>query len=113
MQTFDTFLQKHPHSHLVVGWTRNVNRWRDDTFFQLVEAQKPAGRHAAKRDFDIDRGQYLVFAAFEHERDARKLAEALGAEKVDRFAGYGSQRGFKYASKLTKTLKSTLTRRPV
>jgi hypothetical protein len=112
VQTWDTFLEQHARPHLVVGWTRNVNRWRDESFFQLIAAQNPSGRYASKRGFDLDRGRYLVLAAFEDESDAKRLSDALGAEKVDRLAGFASQRGFKYSSKLAKTLIRTL-RRPL
>jgi hypothetical protein len=97
-QTWSDLLHRHPQPHLVVGWTRNVNRWRDEGFFDLIDAQRPAGRYSVKRDFDEKRGQYLVLAAFEREGDARKLAEAIGAETVARYRGYASQRGFKYRS---------------
>jgi hypothetical protein len=64
-QTRSDLLHRHPQPHLVVGWTRNVNRWRDEGFFDLIGAQRPAGRYSVKRDFDEKRGQYLVLAAFE------------------------------------------------
>ena len=77
--------QRHPEPHLVVGWTRNVNRWRDEGFFDLIGVQQPAGRYAVKRDFDEKRGQYLLLAAFERESDARDLADAAGAETTKRY----------------------------
>jgi hypothetical protein len=95
-QAWSNLLRRHPEPHLVVGWTRNVNRWRDERFFDLIGTQHLAGRYSVKRDFDENRGQYLVLAAFEEVRDARELAEAVGAGTIARYPGYASQRGFKY-----------------
>ena len=97
-------------AHLVVGWTRNVNRWRDEAFFDLIGTQRPAGRYSVKRDLDEKRGQYLLLAAFGQESDAREFAEAIGAETIARYPGYASQRGFKYGNKFGKTLKAAMQR---
>jgi hypothetical protein len=107
-RAWSDLLDRQPEPHLVVGWTRNVNRWRDEGFFDLVGAQRPVGRYSVKRDFDEKRGQYLLLATFEKGSDARKLAEAIGAETVARYRGYASQRGFKYHSKFAKNLKAAL-----
>jgi hypothetical protein len=106
LRAWSDLLDRHPEPHLVVGWTRNVNRWRDEAFFDLISAQRPAGRYSVKRDFDEKRGQYLVLAAFRYESDARELAEAIGAGPIARYPGYASQRGVKYNSKFGKTLTS-------
>ena len=106
LQAWSDLLDRHPKPHLVVGWTRNVNRSRDEGFFDLIGTQRPAGRYSVKRDFDEKRGQYLLLAAFERESDAREFADAVGAETVVRYRGYTSQRGFKYRSKSAKNQKA-------
>jgi hypothetical protein len=108
LQAWSVLLRRHPEPHLVVGWTRNVNRWRDEGFFDLIGS--PAGRYSVKRDLDEKRGQYLLLAAFGQESDARELAEAIGAETIGRYPGYASQRGVKYGSKFQKTLKAAIKR---
>ena len=110
LQEWSALLRQHPKPHLVVGWTRNVNRWRDEAFFDLIGVRRPDGRYSVKRDFDEKRGQYLLVAAFEQESDARDLAEATGAEVIARYPGYASQRGFKFGSKFGKTLKAAIKR---
>lgn len=52
-----------------------------------------------------------MLAAFDQERDARELAEAIGGETIVRYPGYASQRGFKYGSKFGKTLKAAIKRK--
>ena len=74
----------------MVGWTRSVWRWRNETFQQLITAQRPSGKFTFKRDFDQERAQYLVLTGFEQEADAIKLAQSLGAESDDRYVGYAS-----------------------
>jgi hypothetical protein len=106
LETWWDLLHRHPQPHLVVAWTRNVNRWRDDGFFELIGAQRPAGRCSAKRDFDEKRGQYLLLAVFERESDARNFADAVGAETIARYPSYASQRGLKCNSKFAMRLKA-------
>jgi hypothetical protein len=110
LQAWSDLLHRHREPHLVVGWTRNVNRWRDEAFFDLIGRQRPAGRYSVKRDLDEKRGQYLLLAAFGQESDAREFAETIGAETIARYPGYASQRGFKYGSKFGKTLKAAMQR---
>jgi hypothetical protein len=110
LQAWSVLLRRHPEPHLVVGWTRNVNRWRDEGFFDLIGTQRPAGRYSVKRDLDEKRGQYLLLAAFGQESDARELAQAIGAETIRRYPGYASQRGVKYGSKFQKTLRAAIKR---
>lgn len=111
LQSWTDLLSRHYEPHLVVGWTRNVNRWRDESFFDLVAACDPAGHYAFRRDLDEARGQFLVLAVFENERAALEVAEAIGAEAQTRYPGYASQFGFKYGGKLTRTLRAALTSR--
>jgi len=108
--TWSQLLKKSPKPHVVIGWTRNVNRWRDEGFFDLVGIRRLAGHYSVKRDFDARRGKYLLLAAFEQENDARELAKAIGAETSERHTGYASQRYFKYSSKLRLALKSATLR---
>jgi len=105
-QAWSDLLSRHPEPHLVVGWTCNVNRWRDEGFFDLIDARQPVGRYAVKRDFDEKRSQYLVLAAFEHESDARDLTDAADTETTRRYPGYASQREFKYGGKFGAPLKA-------
>lgn len=113
MQTWMKFLNQHPKPHLVVGWTRNIQSWRDDAFFELVDAQRPFGKYSSKRDIDPDRGRYLVLAAFEREQDARKLARLLDARTIKKYPGYASQSGFKYGGKLAKSLTDIMKSKKV
>jgi len=105
-----SFLERHPHPHLVVGWTRSVVRWRDDAFLQLIAAQQPVGRYLFKRDFDEGRSRYLVLVAFEKETDANKLADFLEAETIAYYSGYASQRGFALRADLMKKVRAALKR---
>ena len=109
MPTWNSFLVKHPNSHLVIGWTRNPKRWRETSLSGPIAARRPVGRFAWKRDIDQNQSRYLLLAAFENESDARDFADLCGAKKVSRFSGYETQCEFALSAPLLRKLNARVS----
>ena len=84
------FIAKHPHAHVLVGRTRNIMQWRSTAVAKLIRAQNPSGKFSLKRDVDDEQGYLLFLVGFELESDAAKLADLVGATRVEAYAGYSS-----------------------
>jgi hypothetical protein len=111
VQEWTKFFREHPRPHLVVGSTRSVVRWRDDTLLQLVLDQRPSGQFSFRRDLDQDRSQYLVLVAYETETDAERLARSVGAAPLEAHSGFASTRRFDLSPAVVKKQKYALKQR--
>jgi hypothetical protein len=94
VQGWADFVEGGQQRHLVFGATTSIARWRQKGILRLVDAHHPGGQFAFKRDLDDARGRYVILVAFEQEGDAQALAQSVGAEPMDDYAGFASQRGF-------------------
>lgn len=90
MLPWTDFIVKHPHAHVLVGRTREIAQWRSAATLRLIRAQSVSGKFSLRRDLDDEQGCYLILVGLELEADAARLAQLLGAKRVDAYAGYSS-----------------------
>ncbi len=94
------FTSSHPRAHLLAA---SVPAARDVGNSDLKTAQYALGRlireMAPSGDYATTlvraAGRPEVYLAFEHEDDARKIAQAVQAKVSRRYAGWASQRAFR------------------
>jgi hypothetical protein len=106
MPTWSAFLAQHPNPHVVIGWTRNVNRWREISLNRWISYLHPTGQFAWKRDIDPTHSRYLLVAAFANQTDAQRFALHCRARNVPPGSGYQTQSEYALSTSLLRKLNS-------
>ena len=108
-QFWVTFIDKHPHAHLVsgvcaAGDSSKIDRSR--LLARLAMALHPTGAYAVQttRDRDLT----LVQCAFEKKEDAEKFGYAVQARLNGHYRGWASQRTFMFDAHATGTINAVL-----
>jgi hypothetical protein len=94
-QTYTELVDAFPRAHLVVGSVRQASRLEgaEVTIANLITALVPAGEWAVCQ---MRNGPgYAVHCVFARKDDADRLAAAVLAVSIGRYAGFASQRRFR------------------
>src|SRR4051812_3857775 len=94
-QTYSELVEAFPRPHLVVGSVRQQTRLAgaEVAIANLITALLPVGEWAVCQMRDGP--GYAVHCVFARKDDADRLAAAVLAISIGRYAGFTSQRGFR------------------
>jgi hypothetical protein len=87
-----------PRAHLVAGWARTEAdtdlRTAQVVLERLAREQKPSGDYAST--IVREAGRPEVHLGFKDKRDARKFAEAVGAQTTNNYPAWATQQAFEF-----------------
>lgn len=106
-KTWLRMLSEHPSSHLIVA--RPVEQNSADMaelLDRLVDRMQPRGSYATT----LMKATDTIFCAFEHEREALRMAGTMNAKPINRFVGWNSQVAFDLDATLAAAIAKALER---
>jgi hypothetical protein len=108
LRAYQDLLDEFPNAHLVVAMVRARAALQPgkQLLARLLEALKPKGHYAL--GVQPDGQHFAVHCVFQREDDAVKLGMAVWATRVDRYAGFASQRAFLLNQEGQETIKTVL-----
>jgi hypothetical protein len=115
LRSYNDLVDEIPNAHLVVGTVGRIGRPAADTkelaaaavlIKRLLAALDPRGDYAVGEMADGD--DFAVHAVFALKADADRLADAVQARTVGRYAGWSSQRAFRLDPAARKVIAAAL-----
>jgi hypothetical protein len=112
-RTFDELLDEFPQPYLVVAMVGRLGPRLSDIdhgptrlLERLIEGQRPKGAWAVGEM--QDGSQFALHCVFQHKIDADRLAAAVMASGIGRYAGFLSQREFRFDRQLQAAVRKIL-----
>jgi hypothetical protein len=111
-KTWLRMLSEHPSSHLIVA--RPVETNADEMAHllelvdRLIDRMQPRGSYATT--LMKAKGIEAIHCAFEHEREAARMAGTMQAKPIKRYVGWASQQAFDLDGVLAGAIAKALER---
>lgn len=108
-KTWLRMLSEHPSSHLIVARPVETNPAEMAGLLdRLVDRMQPRGSYAST----LMKATDMIFCAFEHEREALRMAGTMNAKPISRYVGWSTQVAFDLDSTLAGAIGKALDRAP-
>ncbi len=108
-KTWLRMLSEHPSSHLIVARPTATNAAEMASLLdRLVDRMQPRGSYASTHR--RARETEVIMCAFEHEREALRMAGTMNAKPIDRYIGWSTQVAFDLDAMLAGAIAKALDR---